>query len=106
VLYRPGGQEARLSVTGDEGAIPVRAPWQCAYQRMPTMPEEVVKIRCIHGGGAVVGTLAICRREAGQSDLAQLSIGVDGEAAYETIDLSCAVPREPAGPDGFYDELR
>jgi hypothetical protein len=92
VLYRPGGQDARVAVGAAEGVIPVRAPWQCNYQRTTLEQQEMVKVKCSHASGAVVGTLAMCRREPGQSDIAQLSIGVDGVAVYETIDLSCFIP--------------
>ncbi|MBV9948017.1 MAG: hypothetical protein JOZ69_14275 [Myxococcales bacterium] len=91
VLYRPGAQEARVYVSADGGVVPVRGPWECNYRRTTVEKEDLVKVKCAHTSGAVVGTLAMCRREPGQSDIAQLNIGVDGVAAYETIDLSCLV---------------
>jgi hypothetical protein len=94
VVYLPGSQDARLAVASQEGAIAVRAPWQCIYKRTTLDQYDLVRVKCAHEGGAVVGTVAMCRREVGQSDLAQLSIGVDGVATYETIDLSCFVPRD------------
>lgn len=96
VLYRPSAQEVRVPLVSGEGPVPVRAPWQCVYQRTLLEQEEIVKLRCVHTSGAVVGTLAICRKEMGRTDLAQLSIGVDGVAAYETVDVSCSVPRDGA----------
>ncbi len=92
VLYLPGTRDARPPLSGEGGTIAVSAPWQCAYKRLIGEQQEMVKIKCIHESGAVVGTLAMCRREVGQSDLAQLSVGIDGVPAYETLDLSCAVP--------------
>ncbi|HXN33964.1 MAG TPA: hypothetical protein VN894_18985 [Polyangiaceae bacterium] len=100
VLYLPGSQDARLTLGSPEGVIAVRAPWECGYKRTTMDQHDLVKIKCTHESGAVVGTVAMCRRELGQSDLAQLSIGVDGVPAYETIDLSCFVPREhPRGDE-------
>jgi hypothetical protein len=103
VLYLPGNQEARLPLVLPEGAVPVRAPWQCKYKRATLEREDIVKVKCTHDSGAVVGTLAMCRREQGQSDLAQLSIGIDGVAVYETIDLSCSTPRPG---DQVYEQRR
>jgi hypothetical protein len=106
VLYLPGSQDARLTLTSPEGTIAVRAPWQCVYKRTTFEQQDIVKIKCMHGSGAVVGTVAMCRREVGQSDLEQLSIGVDGVAAYETIDLSCLVPREHGRGDEGFEERK
>ncbi len=92
VLHRPGSQDARVTVGAEEGEIAVRPPWQCSYQRVADEVHESVKIKCAHPSGAVVGTLAICDKARGQADLAQLSIGVDGVAAYDTMDVSCSVP--------------
>jgi hypothetical protein len=103
VLHLPGNQDARSQLLLPEGAIQVRAPWQCKYKRVTLEQQDIVKIKCAHDSGAVVGTVAMCRREQGQSDLAQLSIGVDGRAAYETIDLSCSTPLRG---DGVYEQRR
>jgi hypothetical protein len=103
LLYLPGSQDARLALVLQEGAIPVRAPWQCRYKRLTLEQQDIVKVKCTHESGAVVGTVAMCRRETGQSDMAQLSIGIDGVATYETIDLSCSTPRPP---DGAYERRR
>jgi hypothetical protein len=106
VLYLPGGQDVRLPLNAQEGVIPVRARWQCNYKRTTLVQQDIVKIKCIHESGAVVGTLAMCRREVGQLDLAQLSIGMDGVAAYETIDLSCSIPRDREHADGAYEQRK
>jgi hypothetical protein len=106
VLYLPSNQDARSTLPSPEGTIAVRPPWQCGYKRTTLDQEDIVKLKCVHESGAVVGTVAMCRREVGQSDLAQLSIGVDGLPSYETIDLSCAVPRDHARGDLSYRERR
>ncbi|MDP9036144.1 MAG: hypothetical protein M3O50_15190 [Myxococcota bacterium] len=97
VIYLPGTRDARPPVNAEGGTVAVSAPWQCVYKKLAGEQQEMVKIKCMHESGAVVGTLAMCRREVGQSDLAQLSIGIDGVSAYETLDLSCSVP--PSHPD-------
>ncbi|MGA7123724.1 MAG: hypothetical protein WBY94_26705 [Polyangiaceae bacterium] len=104
VLYLPGSQDARSTLPAKEGVIAVRPPWQCSYKRTTMDRQDLVKIKCIHEDGAVVGTVAMCSREFGQSDLAQLSIGVDGVPSYETIDLSCSVPRDRPRADLSYGE--
>jgi hypothetical protein len=101
VLYLPGSDSAQPSINPQEGVIAVRPPWECAYKRTTMDQYDLVKVKCTHEGGAVVGTVAMCRREPGQSDLAQLSIGVDGLPAYETIDISCFVPRERHGDESY-----
>jgi hypothetical protein len=106
VLYLPGSQDLRSTLNAQEGAIAVRAPWQCSYKRTTLDQYDLVKIKCVEEGGAVVGTGAMCRREFGQSDLAQLSIGVDGVATYETIDLSCSVPRERGHGEQSYEQRK
>ncbi len=106
VVYLPGNQDARFSVSAAEGVIAVRAPWQCIYKRTIQDQHDIVKIKCLHETGAVVGTVAMCKREVGQADLAQLSIGVDGQAAYEMIDLSCYVPRDRGRGDESYDQRK
>ena len=102
VLYLPGNEDARPTMNAQEGPIAVRAPWECVYKRTTAEQYDLVKIKCMYAGGAVVGSVAMCRREPGQSDLAQISIGVDGVPAYETIDLSCFVPRDRGRGDESY----
>ncbi len=104
VLYLPGSQDLRSTLPAKEGVIAVQPPWECSYKRTTMDRQDLVKIKCIHEDGAVVGTVAMCRREFGQSDLAQLSIGVDGVPSYETIDLSCSVPRDRPRTDLSYRE--
>ncbi len=106
VLYLPGTRDARPSLNGESGAIAVTAPWQCVYKRVADEQQEMVKIKCLHESGAVVGTLAMCRREVGQSDLAQISIGLDGVATYETLDLSCSVPPHSSRGDEPFEERK
>ena len=106
VLYFPGSSDARLALGSPEGSIAVRTPWQCTYKRTTFDLQDIVKIKCMHESGAVVGTVAMCRREVGQSDLEQLSIGVDGVPAYQTIDLSCFVPRDHVRADEAFEQRK
>lgn len=106
VLYLPGTRDARPPLEAEGGTIAVTPPWRCVYKQMVSDQQEIVKIKCVHESGAVVGTLAMCRREVGQSDLAQISIGLDGVTTYETLDLSCSVPPRPARGDLASDERK